>query len=74
MLKDFPDSVIPSYRKSRQYIQGLLARNEVNNSNYAYNKRLVTRIRTGLYSLNSLLQIKLNDDWESLYLSSTLGK
>lgn len=73
MLKEFPDSVIPSYRKSRQYIQGLLARNEVN-SNYAYNKRLVTRIRTGLYTLNSLLQIKLNDDWESLYLSSTLEK
>ena len=72
MLKEFPDSVIPSYRKSRHYIQGLLARNEVD-SNYTYNKRLVTRIRTGLYTLNSLLQIKLNDNWESLYLSSTLG-
>ena len=69
MLQDFPDDIIPSYRKSRQYIQGLLARNEVD-SNYTYGKRLFTRMRIGIYTLNSLLQIKLNDKWGDLYLSS----
>ena len=69
MLQDFPDDIIPSYRKSRQYIQGLLARNEVD-SKYTYGKRLFTRVSIGIYTLNSLLQIKLNDEWEDLYLSS----
>ena len=67
MLKDFPSNTLPSYRKNKQYIQGLLARNEVN-SNYAYNKQLFTRIRLGMYTLNPQLQIKLNDNWETLYL------
>ncbi len=73
MLQDFPDDIIPSYRKNRQYIQGLLARNEVE-SNYTYGKRLFLRIRIGIYTLNSLLQIKLNDNWEDLYLSSIEDK
>ena len=68
MLQDFPDDIIPSYRKSRQYIQGLLARNEVD-SKYTYSKRLFERMRIGIYTLNSLLQIKLNDKWEDLYSS-----
>ena len=69
MLKSFPDNILPSYRKNKEYIRALFARNEVN-SNYPYNKQLFRRIQMGIYSLNPELQIKLNDNWETLYLES----
>lgn len=65
-LADFmgllPDSVIPAYRKKRQYISGLLAKNEVNSQN-SYGKQLFTRISMGYYILNPNLYIRVQDEW-----------
>lgn len=55
-------SAIPSYRIKRQFINAVLARNEVN-SNYPYNLKLFKRLIQGRYILNHGLQIKINDSW-----------
>ena len=65
MLQDFPDSILPKYRKNKDYISSVLSRNEVN-SNYTYNKKLFKRWKLGVYSLNPELEIRINDNWESL--------
>jgi len=64
-MASLPDSVIAEYRKKRQYISGLLSKNEINSQN-SYNKKLFKRIKTGYYILNPEIQIRQKDDtWAS---------
>lgn len=51
LLKNFSESVVPKYRKNRDYISAIFARNEVH-SNYPYNKQLFSRISIGVYTIN----------------------
>ena len=61
-----PDSVIAEYRKKRQYISGLLSKNETDSPN-PYCRKLFKRKRTGYYILNPAIQIRQKDDWIDIY-------
>ncbi len=65
LLKNFSESVVPRYRKNRDYVSALFARNEVH-SNYPYNKQLFSRITLGIYTINPDLEIKICDTWSKL--------
>ena len=65
LLKDFPESVVPRYRKKRDYISALFARNEVH-SNYPYNKQLFFRIAIGVYTINPDMEMKVCNMWSKL--------
>lgn len=61
-----PGSVIAEYRKKRQYISGLLSKNETDSPNY-YSRKLFKRKRTGYYILNPAIQIRQKDEWLDIY-------
>jgi len=61
-LQNFPETVLPDFRKKRQYWLSLLAKHETD-SNNPYNKKLFKRIDRGTYILNPDLQIWHNGDW-----------
>ena len=61
-----PDSVIPGYRKKRQYISALLSKNEPVSAN-PYCKKLFKRKRTGHYILNPNISIRQKEDWIDIY-------
>ncbi|MBT9154146.1 MAG: hypothetical protein DDT39_00813 [Firmicutes bacterium] len=65
-IKALPDSVIADYRKKRQYISGLLSKNEVSSEN-PYNRKLFTRVSQGYYTLNPALSIRHGDEWLPIY-------
>ena len=65
LLKEFSESVVPRYRKNRDYVSALFARNEVH-SNYPYNKQLFSRIAIGVYTINPDIEIKICDMWSKL--------
>ncbi len=66
IVKDLPDTVIAEYRKRRQYISGLLIKNEINSTN-PYSRKLFKRKRTGHYILNPDIQIRQKDEWIDIY-------
>jgi hypothetical protein len=55
-LTNMPSYILPDYRRKRQYINSILAKNEVNNKNI-YNKKLFFRRVRGCYDLNPYLRI-----------------
>jgi hypothetical protein len=61
-----PDSVIAEYRKKRQYISGLLSKNETDSTN-PYSRKLFRRKGRGYYILNPSIQIRQKDDWLDIY-------
>lgn len=61
-----PDGMIADYRKKRQYISALLAKNEADSAN-PYCKKLFKRKRTGCYILNPAIQIRQQDEWVDIY-------
>lgn len=61
-----PDSVIAEYRRKRQYISGLLSKNEADSTN-PYSRKLFKRKKTGYYILNPQIQIRQKDEWLDIY-------
>jgi hypothetical protein len=61
-----PESVIAEYRKKRQYISGLLSKNETDSTN-PYSRKLFRRKGRGYYILNPAIQIRQKDDWLDIY-------
>ena len=64
-IQHFSETVIPQYRKKREYLLSLLAKHEVD-SNNPYNKKIFKRIDRGSYLLNPGLQIQYDEKWISL--------
>ena len=62
-LQYFPETVLPAFRKKREYWLSLLAKHETD-SNNPYNKKLFKRLDRGAYILNPEMQIWHNDEWE----------
>jgi hypothetical protein len=50
-ITNIPSYILPDYRKKRQYINSILAKNEIDSNNY-YNKKLFVRRSRGCYDLN----------------------
>ncbi len=69
MAASLPDSVIAEYRKKRQYVSGLLSKNEVDSTN-PYCRKLFKRIRTGHYILNPGCEVNQKDEWINIYICS----
>ncbi len=65
-LENWPDSVLPDYRKKRNYISSILAKNEID-SNDPYNRKLFLRTDRGLYFLQPELEILLEEKWINVY-------
>ena len=61
-LQHFPLTILPAYRKKREYWLALLAKHEYDGNN-PYNKKLFTRIQRGAYILNPQMQIWQNGEW-----------
>ena len=60
-LKYFPNNVLLERRKKRNYISGILSKNEVS-SNNPYNRKIFKRTIRGYYILNPDLEIKGNNN------------
>jgi hypothetical protein len=65
-MASLPYNVIAEYRKKRQYISGLLSKNEINSQN-PYNRKLFMRVKKGCYILNPEIQVRQKDDWLNIY-------
>ncbi|MBN1338762.1 MAG: hypothetical protein JXA03_05525 [Bacteroidales bacterium] len=66
ILQKFPESVLPEYRKRRQYISAMLAKNEVESEN-PYNRMLFLRSDRGLYVLQPELEVMVEGKWKNVY-------
>lgn len=62
MFSKFDNRMIPIFRKRREYISGLLSKNEVQ-SNSLYNYKLFIRAKRGIYIINHDLKVKVKDKW-----------
>lgn len=67
-LAHLPEHIVPAHRKKREYLTALLSKNEVDSSD-KYGKKLFKRIRRGEYILNPDLAIKLQGEWQALYVA-----
>ncbi|QFY44839.1 hypothetical protein F6R98_21210 [Candidatus Methylospira mobilis] len=70
-----PLSVLPEHRRKRPYLSGVLSRNEVERD-YAYNRRLFQRVRTGWYQFNPALSVRVKNGeeeaWTPVYAALNL--
>lgn len=73
--KHLPASVVRSERKRREYLSGVLARNEVERD-YAYNRALFKRVAKGWYQFNPKLAVRRhqggNEDWVPVFQALNL--
>lgn len=71
-----PVEVVAAERTKRAYISGVLARNEVDRD-YAYNRRLFKRLRTGVYQFNPALSVRRHgaqgDAWVPVFAALNLA-
>jgi hypothetical protein len=65
-VAEYPDSVLPDYRKKRTYISANLAKNEIDSSN-PWNRKLFIRVERGYYALNPDLEIFIENQWQNVY-------
>lgn len=63
----YPDTLLPEYRKKRQYLNSILSKNEIDRED-PYNKKLFLRIARGAYVLNPELEFWVGEDqWMNVY-------
>lgn len=62
----FPENVLPERRRRRNYLSGVLARNEISRE-YQYNRKLFARTAHGHYALNPGLALRVGDEWTPIY-------
>jgi len=66
VISPYPEDIMPDYRKKRNYISSLLAKNEID-SNNPYNNGLFLRVERGYYCLNPNLSVWVEDKWVNIY-------
>lgn len=63
----FPDTILPAFRKKRQYLNSILSKNEIDRDD-PYNKKLFLRVARGVYVLNPDLEILIAENqWMNVY-------
>ena len=65
-LEGLPTTVLRPDRRRREYLSGVLARNEVGRD-YAYNRRLFLRLSHGRYVLNPRLELRVGESFVPVY-------
>jgi len=66
LLEKMDDSILPPHRKKRDYISGMLAKNEVGREE-RYNRKFLKRTARGQYILNPGISLRLNEEWVPIY-------
>jgi hypothetical protein len=66
LAERLPATVLRPDRRRRDYLSGVLARNELGRD-YPYNRRLFLRVGHGRYVLNPALALRLGESWVSVY-------
>jgi len=61
-IQHFSETVLPAFRKKREYLLAVLAKHEADSKN-PYNKKIFIRIDRGHYLLNPNLLIWNNEQW-----------
>jgi hypothetical protein len=64
--RTLPVAVLRLDRRRREYLSGVLARNEVGRD-YPYNRRLFLRLSHGRYVLNPRLELRLGESFVPVY-------
>ena len=66
VLAQYPELIMPDYRKRKSYISSLLAKNEIDGKN-PYNNALLIRVERGYYCINPELSVLVEDKWVNVY-------
>jgi len=66
VIAQYPESIMPDYRKQRNYISSILAKNEIDSKN-SYNSALFIRVERGYYCINPGLSVFVEDKWVNIY-------
>jgi len=66
IVAQYPETLLPDYRKKKTYISSILAKNEINSKN-PYNNALFVRVERGQYVINPDLSVMVDDAWVDLY-------
>jgi hypothetical protein len=56
-IEEMPESILPEYRRKRQYVNSILAKNEIARDD-RYNRKLFKRVSRGTYNLNGDMKIE----------------
>jgi hypothetical protein len=62
LVANLPPGVLPAYRRRREYLSSLLAKNELGSTN-PYCRRLFQRVRRGVYVLSPALDVEVKGRW-----------
>jgi UvrD-like helicase C-terminal domain len=62
----FDSQILPEFRKKRQYLSSMLAKNEAN-GNDPYNRKLFLRVTRGVYIINTDLELGIDEEWANVY-------
>lgn len=62
LVADLPPGMLPAYRRRREYLSSLLAKNEIGSTN-PYGRRLFQRVRRGAYALCPALDVEVKGEW-----------
>jgi len=73
VVAQYPELIMPDYRKRRTYISSLLSKNEIDGNN-PYNNALFIRIGRGHYCINPELSVSVADKWVNIYEFTGLQK
>ena len=73
IVSNYPETVLPDYRKKRTYISSMLAKNEVDSANM-YNRSLFIRTQRGFYCLNPDISLLADGEWKNIYDLTGLKK
>jgi hypothetical protein len=62
LVATLPPAVLPAYRRRREYLSSILAKNEIDSTN-PYGRRLFQRVRRGAYVLCPALEVEVKGEW-----------
>ena len=65
-VDNYPEQMVPDFRKKRAYISSMLSKNEILGTN-PYNNKTFFRIARGEYMLNPDMEMMVNDKWINVY-------
>jgi hypothetical protein len=66
IVANYPELIMPDYRKRKTYISSILAKNETDSKN-PYNNALFIRVERGYYCINPGLSVLVDDKWINAY-------
>ncbi len=72
VIANYPELIMPGYRKKKTYISSILSKNELDSKN-PYNNALFIRVERGFYCINPGLSVLVEDKWINVYEFSGLN-